>query len=217
MAVRDRFLDLRERVEVENPVIVDGGANKGDMTERFLHLYKNPIIHAFEPIPELALELRKRFASSKNVVVHENALGAEGKGIRFNVLKNIVSSSVLKPTDIKRSYHGSKVDVERSIEVRQVRLDEAIKAPVDIMKLDLQGYELEALKGAEGLLNDIKAITTEVEFTPLYEGQPLFSDIDKYLREKGFRLLNLYELFTHPDGQLTAGDAVYLNKRFFNL
>jgi hypothetical protein len=58
-------------------------------------------------------------------------------------------------------------------------------------------------------------ITTEVEFVPLYEGQPLFGDIDVFLRQHGFKLLNLYDLWTQEDGQLTAGDAVYLNTRYF--
>ena len=102
-----------------------------------------------------------------------------------------------------------------SVDVDQVRLDGILDQDIDVLKLDLQGYELDALKGCEKLLPRIKAITTEVEFVPLYEGQPLFADIDIYLRARGFRFLNLYELWTHPDGQLTAGDAIYLNNIFF--
>ncbi|MDX2426946.1 MAG: FkbM family methyltransferase [Cycloclasticus sp.] len=86
---------------------------------------------------------------------------------------------------------------------------------VDLLKLGLQGYELVALKGCGKLLESIKIIAIEIEFIPLYDGQPLFGDIDVYLRAQGFRMLNLYELYTHPDGQLTAGDAVYLNSKYF--
>ena len=60
-----------------------------------------------------------------------------------------------------------------------------------------------------------QVITTEIEFVSLYDGQPLFGDIDVFLRAHGFRLLNLYELYTHPDGKLTAGDAIYLNNNYF--
>jgi hypothetical protein len=107
------------------------------------------------------------------------------------------------------------MDVLQEIEVKLTRLDALFGEPVDLLKLDLQGYELEALRGCGEWIRQIKLITTEVEFLPLYEGQPLFSDVEAYLRERGFCLLNLYELWTQPDGQLTAGDALFLNRRFF--
>jgi FkbM family methyltransferase len=215
MAIRYRFKDIKERIKTEFPLIIDGGANNGSTTAFFLKQYKNPTIHAFEPIPELAKAINDTYLSNERVIVHNKALGSENKRVLFNVVNNIVSSSILTPTDINRVYHGSKIDISRTIEVDQVRLDEVLSKDIDILKIDLQGYELEALKGCERLFSRIKAITTEIEFVSLYEEQPLFSDIDIFLRGKGFKLLNLYELYTHPDGQLTSGDAVYLNAQFY--
>ncbi len=215
MAIRDRFVDIRNMVKNETPVIIDGGANEGCMTELFLSQYKNPEIHAFEPIPELVDVLRSKFGNNKRVSIYQNALGAVRKKISFNVINNMVSSSVFTPTSIKRSYHGDRVNVKQVIDVEQIRLDDIIDKEIDILKFDLQGYELEAFKGCGRLLEMTKIITTEIAFVPLYEEQPLFGDIDVSLRKKGFRLLNLYELWTHPDGQLTAGDAVYLNSKYF--
>lgn len=108
------------------------------------------------------------------------------------------------------------MDIRQIVEVQQIRLEEAIHehSEIDLLKLDIQGYELEALKGCGKLLDHIKIITTEIEFVTLYDGQPLFGDIDVFLRSHGFRMLNLYELYTHPNGQLTAGDAVYLNSKY---
>lgn len=217
MAVRDRYADIKTRLSTESPTIVDGGANKGSTTALFVQQYREPAVHAFEPIPELAEHLRIRFAGRPNVTIHEAVMGAETKTIRFNIVNNLVSSSVLNPSAINRSIHGAKMDVSRVVEVPQVRLEDVLgpDCPVDLLKLDLQGYELEALKGCGSLLRRIKIITTEVEFVSLYDGQPLFAEIDIFLRKHGFRLLNLYELFTHPDGQLTSGDAVYLNSNYF--
>ncbi len=216
MAIRDRFADIRARLPNESPVIVDGGANTGTMTQLFLKQYRSPVIHAFEPIPALAQQLKTRFAAHGNVTVHGAALGAHEKSVAFNVVRNLVSSSVLAPSAVNRGYHGDKMDVRQVVEVPQVRLENVMAGrDVDLLKLDLQGYELEALKGCGSLLDRIKIITTEVEFAMLYDGQPLFGDIDVFLRTHGFRLLNLYELYSHPDGQLTAGDAVYLNTRYF--
>ena len=217
MAARDRFADIKTRLGTESPTIIDGGANNGSTTEFFLQQYKSPVIHAFEPIPELVAVLKQKFAGRSNVTVHGAALGAQAKTVSFNVVNNLVSSSVLNPSALNKGIHGEKMDIRQVVDVSQVRLEDVLKdcREVDLLKLDLQGYEMEALKGCGGLLERTRIITTEIEFVALYDGQPLFGDIDVFLRAQGFRLLNLYELYTHPDGQLTAGDAVYLNGRYF--
>jgi FkbM family methyltransferase len=214
MAVRDRFADLQERTKRESPVIVDGGAYKGGMTDLFLRQYSSPTVYLFEPVPSLARDLRTKYSGMKNIFIHEKALGAKTETVRFNILRNKVASSVLRPSKILQGYHGDKMDTLETLDVEQVRLDEILDEKIDILKLDLQGYELEALRGCEGLLGRTKSITTEIEFVPLYEEQVVFGELDTFLRRSGFQLLNLYELWTHPDGQLTAGDAVYMNKRY---
>jgi FkbM family methyltransferase len=89
---------------------------------------------------------------------------------------------------------------------------------VDFVKLDAQGAELAILRGAEDLIrNSVLGLEIEVEFLPLYQGQPLFSDIDPYVRSLGFELFEL-----HPTpwkyaqgngcdspGQIAFGDALY--------
>jgi FkbM family methyltransferase len=217
MAVRDRYADIEARLATGSPVIIDGGANNGSTTEFLLRQYGSPVIHSFEPIPELVDILRQKFAGRSNVTVHGAALGADAKTVSFNVVNNLVSSSVLNPSALNKRIHGEKMDIRQVVEVPQVRLEDELKdiGEIDLLKLDLQGSELEALKGCGKLLERIKIITTEIEFVSLYDGQPLFGDIDVYLRAHGFKMLNLYELYTHPDGQLTAGDAVYLNTHYF--
>ena len=217
MAIRDRYADIKDRLATESPIIIDGGANNGATISRLLSQYRSPIIHAFEPIPELVELLNQKFSGLNNVVIHGAALGSESRKVSFNVVNNLVSSSVLNPSALNRGLHGEKMDVREIVEVPQVRLVDELKDinQMDLLKLDLQGYELEALKGCGSMLERIKIISTEIEFVTLYDGQPLFGDIDVFLRARGFKLLNLYELYTHPDGQLTAGDAVYLNTNYF--
>jgi FkbM family methyltransferase len=65
---------------------------------------------------------------------------------------------------------------------------------VDYLKLDTQGSELDILRGAERILASVRVVETEVEFNPIYLGQPLFSDVDRYLREQGFVLWRLAHL-----------------------
>jgi FkbM family methyltransferase len=216
MAHRDRYIDIKTYLKTETPVIIDGGANDGGTIERLLQDYRAPTIHAFEPIPHLVTHLENRYAGDSRVVIYGMALGAEAKMASFNVLNKLVASSFLTPSALKRNYQGDNVDIREVVTVPQVRLDDVMgMREIDLLKLDLQGYELEALKGGLSMLERTRIITTEVEFVPLYDNQPLFADVDVFIRAQGFRMLNLYELWSHPDGQLTSGDATYLNMRFF--
>jgi FkbM family methyltransferase len=61
---------------------------------------------------------------------------------------------------------------------------------VDYIKIDVQGAELMAFKGAEKLLENVLLIQSEVEFQELYENQPLFADVDIYLRSRNFLFTN---------------------------
>ena len=83
------------------------------------------------------------------------------------------------------SHNFDVLDVE---EVSTVRLDDIEElGNVDFLKLDVQGGELDVLEGAEQVLGDTLVVFTEVEFVEMYEGQPLFGDVDRHLRNKGFR------------------------------
>jgi FkbM family methyltransferase len=85
-----------------------------------------------------------------------------------------------------------------TIEVELTTLDawaaEAGVRSVDVLKLDAQGAELDILRGAEQLLGSVRALEVEVELNPLYRGQPLFGDVDRFLREHGFVLWRLGHL-----------------------
>ena len=105
-------------------------------------------------------------------------------------------------------------------------------APVDVLKVDVQGAELDVLRGGERLLRSVRALELEVEFQTLYEGQPLFGDVDAFLRERGFVLWRLRDIAhcgltpsrrdepafivgnaaetTRVGGQITWANAVYV-------
>jgi hypothetical protein len=103
------------------------------------------------------------------------------------------------------------MEVVESVAVPSVTLARLFGGrPPDILKLDLQGAELLALQGAGERIAEVTALIIEVEFNAIYEGQPLFGEVDAYLRRHGFQLFNLYELWTRPEGRISAGDALYL-------
>lgn len=68
---------------------------------------------------------------------------------------------------------------------------EAGRPEIDFVKLDVQGAELEILNGAGDLLPAALGVEAEVNFVPCYEGQPLFADVDTFLRRRDFTFYNL--------------------------
>jgi FkbM family methyltransferase len=92
---------------------------------------------------------------------------------------------------------------------------------IDFLQLDVQGAELQVLEGgAEIIAHSTLAIQSEVEFSPIYKNQPLFSDIDSYVRKQGFALFDLMPAYrlrarspiraANRFGQLLWGEAFYL-------
>lgn len=212
---KNRMSELKRLIPGETPFVIDGGAHKGEFTELIQRQYSNPTIYCFEPIPALASSLISKYENENRIKIREAALGAEKATVELHVTNILPASSVLSAGALSHKYHSNGLDTKENIKVSQVRLDAEVSNEIDILKLDLQGYELEALKGSVGLLSRVKLALLEVEFFPLYENQPLFSDIDIFMRENGFRLLNFYDMYTHDDGQLTSGDAIYVNNIFF--
>jgi FkbM family methyltransferase len=87
--------------------------------------------------------------------------------------------------------------------------------PIDVLKIDVQGAELDVLRGAEAGLPSVRALELEVEFQQLYVGQPLFGDVDAFLRERGFVLWRLRDIShcgltraRRDESPFPAGDAV---------
>ena len=85
---------------------------------------------------------------------------------------------------------GELTQTVKREEVQTTKLDDVpeIDIPIDYIKIDIQGAELQAFEGGSQLLGNTTVIHTEVEWVPLYEGQPLFAEVDTYLRKQGFLL-----------------------------
>lgn len=157
------------------------------------------------------------------------ALADKNKVATLYVTKNPMCSSLYPPNEVflERFNELPKlVGLDFEVEVETDTLDafcaeEGLKR-VDYLQLDIQGAELQALDGSAHLLETtVLAIQTEVSFSELYQNQPLFSDVDHYLRRYGFTLFDfdlqknscirkqspIYS--TNRLGQLLWGDAFY--------
>ena len=105
-------------------------------------------------------------------------------------------SSLYEPNlDAMADFEGmAEVSVAGTRDVDTVRLDDVIDGPVDFLKLDIQGGELDALRGAGDLLGNVLAVHVEVEFIPIYVSQPLFDDVFRSMVAAGFELFDFPRL-----------------------
>jgi len=155
------------------------------------------------------------------------AVGARHEQRIFYRTRNPGCSSLLRPNARFCSSFkdcGPDLEVVEETVIDTVPLDSFLPKfgvrQIDFLDLDTQGSELEILHGAEGFLAaDIAAVKCEVEFSPLYQDQPMFGDVDDYLRRFGFMLFDMsrsrYRRANFPPqaltrGQLLWGDALYL-------
>jgi FkbM family methyltransferase len=198
LTLRDLEFDLPNLAKNRSPVVIDVGANEGQTIDLICRTLTNPTIFSFEPNPDLVPRLNDKYASS-GVVVEGVALGNTEGSVAFNVLENTELSSILT---LKRAASNpfSETSVRRQVSVPVTRLDSYCQRQslrtIDLLKIDTQGFDLEVLKGASMTLSRkaIDTILVEVNFADLYDGQCSFGEVERFLAERGYGLLTLYEV-----------------------
>ena len=207
---------LASLLEIKAPIdIVDIGANSiiGDGDEApYKPLLDSGLAHVygFEPNPDALARLNA--AKGQNETYFPNAVynGAEQE---LRVCESQGMTSLLEPNINLLSYlHGfpewGKV-VER-ISVPTVRLDDFTEIKnLDYLKIDIQGGELEVFRNGTNRLKECLVIQTEVEFLPMYEGQPLFSEVELYLRELGFTFHKFFPLVSRIVQPMLVNNNIY--------
>jgi hypothetical protein len=103
------------------------------------------------------------------------------------------------------------------ITVKVVTLDEICaktREHSDLVKVDAQGFELEILNGATRLLIDGRPplLYLEVSFVRLYDGQPLFDDVYRWLFLRGYRLVGLYEAGFRTHFYQVSANALFVHE-----
>jgi len=203
------------QLDLKQPVIFDVGGNIGQSVERFDELFTGANIHSFEPHPAAFDELRRKFGGADNVQCVQLALGARKGTVRFHAAYRSEVSSLLPPEPfvMERSVNNNYDHDE--IEVAMETMDDYAARHgvdrVDIMKLDVQGAELDVLAGASGLLSRgrVGLLFVEVMFAENYCGQCYFDDVWGVLKTHGYRLWDLYPFLHTSAGRLWTGNALF--------
>ena len=194
--------------------VLDVGAYKGQVAMQLAQLYRPNFIGLIEPQQELAVELQsKSFAPHQKVFAC--ALGRSAGSSTLNVLASAASSSLLSITPGCEKLFHRRMDVKRLIQVPVRTLDsifaECGLQELDLLKIDVQGYELEVLTGAEKSLRNIHVIVSEVSFFEHYHRQPLFPEVYAYLVAMGFAMRGTFGYLYDDRGRPLQCDAVFIN------
>lgn len=206
-------------------VVVDVGAS-GGASSRWRRVERHLQVIGFDAdqrAPEADESGRNLPVKFLNVALHRTKARLE-----FHLTKRQENSSIFLPNRVflDQFPEADRYDVVDTVQMDADALDTQLSLhgipSADFMKIDTQGSELAILEGAEQTLrSSVISLEVEVEFAPLYQGQPLFGDVERYLTAHGFCLLDLRPYYWKrksgqhiggPKGQLVFADALYVRE-----
>ena len=178
---------LLRKMLPENPIILEAGAQFGEDTTWMSQFWPQGTIYAFEPLPASFIELEKVAAQTHNVISIPLALSDKKGTFSFYVAGG--ASSLLQPQEsFNNDYFHS--DLNNPITVHTITLNEWAQQnnvdTIDFMWLDMEGNELNALKGSLDLLPRVKLIYTEVNLQRFWHDCVMYEELIAWLEEQGF-------------------------------
>jgi FkbM family methyltransferase len=159
---------------------------------QLLKLFPASHLSAFEINPALCEKLNRR--AEPNIRYFPCALGRTAETRRLYETMHPMCTSLYEPDERYAEMFNNLDDMrlKTASQVETMALDRFVAdnalGAIDFIKIDVQGAELEIFHGGVGVLRDLLMLVCEVEFVPMYRNQPLFADVDAFLRQHGFML-----------------------------
>jgi FkbM family methyltransferase len=170
----------------------DVGANVGTWTQLCRALVPDSIIVAFEPMEEHLSGFHQNTKGLECVRLLPVALGAVEEVRTFHPASFSDASGFLPLNQEGKQLWKIQNEAPREFKIQtldNVIIQESLPPP-DLIKLDVQGFELEVLKGAGVALTKARWVLSEVSFKSFYEGQVLFSELAGFMSTKGFEVFS---------------------------
>jgi FkbM family methyltransferase len=196
--------------------ILDAGASNGRISKRFLKMFPEAQVFAFEPQP-LYREILENFAKEAPRFHPQFAALSDKTGtVDLHLTHSPGTVSIFEPDPRMKALYPEETVAKGVQRVEAVSLDEWAMHHGDphlqLLKFDIQGGELKALEGASRMLQTSTLLVyTEVFFNSLYLGGAIYSQIDLCLRRYGFVLYNFFKPKSDQNQMLTQADAIYVH------
>jgi len=188
--------------------VLDIGAYKGDWMKLCRSVWPASSVLMIEASPDRAAILRELATSTTGLSAECALLGATAtEAARF--YEQDSASSALP--------EGAKSG-QPFVSLPMLTLDELTRGTIfespELIKLDVQGYELEVLRGGKTALKSAEAVLLEVNLIPVYEGAPLLQEVVEFMAAEGFRAYDIAGMIRRPlDGALWQTDIVFVRYR----
>ncbi|MBR6164267.1 FkbM family methyltransferase [bacterium] len=221
-------------VKDKSCLFIDIGANKGYSVKMAKHFFKNCFVISYEPLKSSYKELEDLKKLYDNFEFKNVALGAETKEISINEAYNDTGLSSVFKLNSNYKYFGRDIPtVNYSVSMIEANSEteywNSFNTDIKILKIDVQGYELEILKNLkEYLINDnIDVIYIELITIEKYIGQPSYTDIINFLDCCGFVPLHINPAYRELNtkfvsvenlecGYTTEYDVTFVKKKYLS-
>ncbi|MEU0990676.1 FkbM family methyltransferase [Streptomyces sp. NPDC005953] len=199
----------------EVDVLIDGGANHGQYGLWARECGFRGRIISFEPSSQAFTRLTEAARSDDKWDCHHLALGWRDGEVDLHLSHTSLGTSVFRPT--AEHFRAWPEDVETGTERAPMRSLSSLHDQLNLadqrvyLKLDVEGAELSALRGAGTLLDQVSLIELEISLVRLYQGAPIFEEVVSYLAERGFSAVALEQNGGDEEssGQMLMIDGIF--------
>lgn len=212
--------------DIKPRLIMDVGANLGGVSRAALSTFPEARLICLEPVSSTAQILKENLRDfSDRVELHELALSSKNGKRKINLTPFHGANSLESQTQLYNAAHP-QLQEEGSELINLITLDQFyrtfVKRKIDILKIDVEGHEMEVLQGGGATLkNNVEFIIIEVSF---YRDKDLrnqkFIQLFSKLRNLGFYLVNVFDLYNAKGHESSLPvlveqfDCVFRNKKF---
>lgn len=193
-------------------VIMDCGAHHGRLSREYRRIFPRATIYAFEPTPSTYPVLTARLRGIEGIEPVNAAVGDRDGELTFHVKADDEQSNSALPFEDGEG---------RQVRVPCLRLDTFCRERgirhIDVLKIDVEGFELSVLRGASELMErgDIDVILAEVRPDPMRPGAASLMSLGGHLEGLGFHLVGFYNLMWHRDLRIDWFDAIWISDATF--
>jgi FkbM family methyltransferase len=204
-------LALLRKLGCQPDAILDVGAYRGQWSQMAHHIFPEAFILMIEAQPKLQPMLKALASAHRGKFGFRSALLGPERRDAVDFFQMDV------PITTGSSLYEEQTRFARSVlKLSMLRLDDVVAElggrRFQLLKLDVQGAELDVLKGATATLVDIEVLVVELSMVEYNKGAPLFAEMIAALKDLGYLMFDVYPLARNQTGALLQVDAIFLRR-----